>query len=57
MPDGPRSYDVVLFGATGFTGGVYLVTLAQIEQGFMNRANYRGWSDPICAGARQPGTQ
>ena len=42
---------------TGFTGGVYLVTLAQIEQGFMNRANYRGWSDPICAGARQPGTQ
>ena len=41
--------------ATGFTGGVYLVTLAQIETGFMSRSGYRGWSDPICAGAFQPG--
>lgn len=39
--------------ATGFTGGVYLVTLAQIETGFMSRSGYRGWSDPVCAGARQ----
>lgn len=41
--------------ATGFTGGVYLVTLAQIETGFMSRSGYRGWSDPVCAGAFQPG--
>ena len=40
---------------TGFTGGVYLVTLAQIETGFMSRAGYRGWSDPVCAGALQAG--
>ncbi|MGE3813359.1 MAG: hypothetical protein AB7I24_17605 [Candidatus Nanopelagicales bacterium] len=41
--------------ATGFTGGVYLVTLAQIETGFMSRSRYRGWSDPICADALQAG--
>lgn len=41
--------------ATGFTGGVYLVTLAQIETGFMSRSGYRGWSDPVCAGALQAG--
>ncbi|MGD9527977.1 hypothetical protein [Pseudonocardia sp.] len=41
--------------ATGFTGGVYLVTLAQIETGFMSRSGYRGWSDPVCAGALQVG--
>jgi hypothetical protein len=41
--------------ATGFTGGVYLVTLAQIETGFMSRTGYRGWSDPVCAGALQAG--
>ena len=41
--------------ATGFTGGVYLVTLAQIETGFMSRTWYRGWSDPVCAGALQAG--
>jgi hypothetical protein len=41
--------------ATGFTGGAYLVTLAQIETGFMSRAGYRGWSDPVCAGALQAG--
>jgi hypothetical protein len=41
--------------ATGFTGGVYLVTLAQIETGFMSRSGYRGWSDPVCAGALRAG--
>lgn len=41
--------------ATGFTGGVYLVTFAQIETGFMSRSGYRGWSDPVCAGALQAG--
>ena len=47
--------DDALDHATGFTGGVYLVTLAQIETGFMSRSGYRGWSDPVCAGALQAG--
>lgn len=29
MPEGPRSYDVVLFGATGFTGGLTARYLAE----------------------------
>ena len=40
----------VLNGQTGFTGGVYLVTLARIESGFVSRAGYLGWSDPVCGG-------
>lgn len=40
----------VLDGRTGFDGGVYLVSLAQIESGFVPRTGYRGWSDPVCAG-------
>ena len=40
----------VLNGQTGFTGGVYLVTLARIENGFVSRAGYLGWSDPVCGG-------
>jgi len=39
-----------LNSTTGFTGGVYLVTLTQIESGFMHPGGYRGWSDPVCAG-------
>jgi len=35
-------------------GGVYLVTLADIENGWMRPPGYRGWTDPICAGARLP---
>jgi hypothetical protein len=31
-------------------GGVYLVSLADIEGGFMSRQRYQGWTDPICAG-------
>lgn len=42
----------VLNGQTGFTGGVYLVTLARIESGFVSRAGYLGWSDPVCAGSK-----
>jgi hypothetical protein len=43
---------------TGSWGGVYLVTLAQIEDGWMARGNYLGWGDPVCLGARLPaGTQ
>jgi len=39
-----------LNSTTGFTGGVYLVTLTQLESGFMHPDGYRGWSDPVCAG-------
>lgn len=42
--------------ATGLHGGVYLVTLAQLEAGFMRPENYLGWSPPICAGTRLSGT-
>jgi hypothetical protein len=42
----------VLDSHTGNDGGVYLVTLSQIEDGFMNASNYRGWSDPVCAGSQ-----
>jgi cell wall-associated NlpC family hydrolase len=44
----------VLDGRTGYDGGVYLVTLTQIEAGFMSRAGYLGWSDPVCAGVPLP---
>lgn len=40
----------VLDSRTGFDGGVYLVSLAQIESGFVSRSGYLGWSDPVCAG-------
>lgn len=46
----------VLDGRTGFEGGVYLVSLAQIESGFVSRAGYRGWSDPVCAGVSFSGS-
>jgi len=39
---------------TGYEGGVYLVTIAQIEAGFVSRAGYLGWSDPVCAGVPLP---
>jgi hypothetical protein len=44
----------VLDAAAGDHGGVYLVTLAQIESGFVRGSAYLGWSDPICAGAALP---
>jgi hypothetical protein len=47
------SHDV-LNNRTGFDGGVYLVTLAQIESGFVSRSRYLGWSDPVCAGVHLP---
>lgn len=40
--------------ATGHAGGVYLVSLARIQSGFVTAAGYRGWSDPVCAGALLP---
>ncbi|MCA0328460.1 MAG: hypothetical protein LCI03_00990 [Actinobacteria bacterium] len=45
----------VLNNRTGFDGGVYLVTLTEIESGFVTRTGYRGWSDPVCAGVRLTG--
>lgn len=44
----------VLDSRTGYDGGVYLVTLAQIETGFVARTGYLGWSDPVCAGVVLP---
>jgi hypothetical protein len=44
----------VLDAGTGNHGGVYLVTLAQIESGFVRGSAYLGWSDPVCAGAALP---
>ena len=38
----------------GSLGGVYLVTMRQIENGWMRAEDYRGWTDPICAGAQLP---
>ena len=40
----------VLDSRTGYHGGIYLVTLAEIENGFVRSNGYRGWSDPVCAG-------
>ena len=45
----------VLDGQTGWPGGVYLVSLAQIESGFVTRAGYLGWTDPVCAGTKLRG--
>jgi hypothetical protein len=44
----------VMDAATGNHGGVYLVTLTQIEDGFVRAASYLGWSDPVCAGVPLP---
>jgi transglycosylase-like protein with SLT domain len=43
----------VFDSATGNHGGVYLISLAQINAGFVHGAGYLGWSDPICRGALQ----
>lgn len=54
-PDGIKvvSNDV-LDAATGNNGGVYLVTLRQIESGFVRTRSYLGWSEPLCLGALLP---
>lgn len=44
----------VLDAATGAHGGVYHVTLARIESGFVDSARYLGWSQPVCAGLPLP---
>ena len=44
----------VLDGVTGNRGGVYAVTLAEIESGYVRPSGYLGWSDPVCGGALLP---
>ena len=39
---------------TGAWGGVYLVSMAQIENGWMARGNYLGWGEPVCLGGKLP---
>ena len=41
----------VLDSANAQRGGVYEVTLALIEAGFVAPDRYLGWSEPVCAGA------
>lgn len=38
----------------GNYGGVYLVTLRDIESGFVGADRYLGWSEPVCAGSQLP---
>jgi hypothetical protein len=44
----------VLDAERGNIGGVYYVTLARIESGFVASDRYLGWSEPVCAGAMFP---
>jgi hypothetical protein len=44
----------VLDDATGSYGGIYHVTLARLEAGFVDPARYLGWSVPVCAGLALP---
>ncbi|HEY8722167.1 transglycosylase SLT domain-containing protein [Pengzhenrongella sp.] len=44
----------VFDSATGNHGGVYQLSLAHLNAGYVNGRGYLGWSDPICAGARLP---
>jgi hypothetical protein len=41
----------VLDAENATVGGVYQVSLSRIENGFVSREGYLGWSEPICAGA------
>lgn len=44
----------VLDPVTGNDGGVYLVTLRQIETGYVRADRYLGWTLPVCAGDLLP---
>lgn len=44
----------VLDAALGRSGGIYHVTLARLESGFVDPGGYLGWSVPVCAGALLP---
>ena len=44
----------VLDSATGNHGGVYLLTFAQLNAGYVDGNGYLGWSNPECRGERLP---
>ncbi|WP_448060620.1 transglycosylase SLT domain-containing protein [Cellulomonas hominis] len=44
----------VFDSATGNHGGVYLLSFAQLNVGYVSGRGYLGWSDPICQGATLP---
>jgi hypothetical protein len=44
----------VFDSATGNHGGVYLLSFAQINAGYVNGRGYLGWSNPVCQGALLP---
>lgn len=44
----------VLDAENATAGGVYQVSLARIENGFVSAEGYLGWSEPICPGAAPP---
>ncbi|WP_019872951.1 hypothetical protein [Sporichthya polymorpha] len=44
----------VLDTTVGNRGGVYHVTLARLESGFVQPSRYLGWSPPVCAGLALP---
>ncbi|MDO8119692.1 transglycosylase SLT domain-containing protein [Isoptericola sp. b490] len=44
----------VFDAATGNHGGVYLLSLARLDAMYLGGNGYRGWSDPVCAGAPLP---
>ena len=48
----------VFDSATGNHGGVYLLSFARLNAGYVNGTGYLGWSNPVCQGAKLPeGTQ
>jgi len=42
----------VFDSATGNHGGVYLLTFAQLNAGYVNGNGYLGWSNPVCRGEK-----
>jgi len=44
----------VFDSATGNNGGVYLLSFAQLNAGYVNGTGYLGWSNPVCQGAKLP---
>jgi hypothetical protein len=44
----------VFDAATGNHGGVYLLSMAQLNAGYLSGTGYLGWSNPICQGSRLP---
>ena len=45
---------VVRAGPAGLRGGVDLISMAQLNAGYVSGRGYLGWSDPVCRGATLP---